>query len=145
MGEDLSTAYKIAAGACIMVFILSIGLSLMMIGRNFWNKTADQVTTPVTSMQDTDAFFLASYEKPVPVADIWKMVMRINYGASSTDANGNISKFSIKERNPSNPNDWMLISTSVDDLDDYMARKAYMSWEVDEVTGLYTMEVSLAD
>lgn len=79
MGEDLSTAYKIAAGACIMAFILSIGLSLMMIGRNFWNKTADQVTTPVTSMQDTDAFFLASYEKPVPVADIWKMVMRINY------------------------------------------------------------------
>lgn len=74
-----------------------------------------------------------------------KMVMRINYGASSTDANGNISKFSIKERNPSNPNDWMLISTSVDDLDDYMARKAYMSWEVDEVTGLYTMEVSLAE
>ena len=71
--------------------------------------------------------------------------MRINYGASSTDANGNISKFSIKERNPSNPNDWMLISTSVDDLDDYMARKAYMSWEVDEVTGLYTMEVSLAE
>lgn len=61
MGEDLSTAYKIAAGACIMAFILSIGLSLMMIGRNFWNKTADQVTTPVTSMQDTDAFFLASY------------------------------------------------------------------------------------
>ena len=44
MGEDLSTAYKIAAGACIMAFILSIGLSLMMIGRNFWNKTADQVT-----------------------------------------------------------------------------------------------------
>lgn len=44
-----------------------------------------------------------------------------------------------------NPNDWMLISTSVDDLDDYMARKAYMSWEVDEVTGLYTMEVSLAE
>ena len=43
------------------------------------------------------------------------------------------------------PNDWMLISTSVDDLDDYMARKAYMSWEVDEVTGLYTMEVSLAE
>ena len=123
MGEDLSTAYKIAAGACIMAFILSIGLSLMMIGRNFWNKTADQVTTSVTSMQDTDAFFLASYEKPVPVAD----------------------KFSIKERNPSNPNDWMLISTSVDDLDDYMARKAYMSWEVDEVTGLYTMEVSLAE
>lgn len=50
MGEDLSTAYKIAAGACIMAFILSIGLSLMMIGRNFWNKTADQVTTSVTSI-----------------------------------------------------------------------------------------------
>ena len=98
MGEDLSTAYKIAAGACIMAFILSIGLSLMMIGRNF-----------------------------------------------CADANGNISRFSIKARNPSNPNDWMLISTSVDDLDDYMARKAYMSWEVDEVTGLYTMEVSLAE
>ena len=145
MGEDLSTAYKIAAGACIMAFILSIGLSLMMIGRNFWNKTADQVTTPVISMQDTDAFFLASYENPVPVADIWKMVMRINYGASSADTNGNISRFSIKARNPSNPNDWVLISTSVGDLDDYMARKAYMSWEVDEVTGLYTMEVSLAE
>ena len=96
-------------------------------------------------MQDTDAFFLASYEKPVPVADIWKMVMRINYGASSADTNGNISRFSIKARNPSNPNDWVLISTSVGDLDDYMARKAYMSWEVDEVTGLYTMEVSLAE
>ena len=145
MGEDLSTAYKIAAGACIMALIMSVGLSLMMIGRNFWNKTADQVTTPVVSVQDTDAFFLASYEKPVPVADIWKLVTRINYGASSATTNGNISKFSIKEQSPSNPNNWVLISTSVDDLDDYMARKAYMSWEVDEVTGLYTMEVSLIE
>lgn len=67
MGEDLSTAYKIAAGACIMAFILSIGLSLMMIGRNFWNKTADQVTTPVTSMQDTDAFFLRSLTQTLRV------------------------------------------------------------------------------
>lgn len=86
---------------------------------------------------------MASYEKPVPVADIWRVVARMNYGATSDSANGNISSFSIKEQNPNNPNDWTLVSTSVDDLNDYMDRKAYMSWEINETTGLYTMEVSL--
>ena len=94
-------------------------------------------------MQDNDAFFLASYEKPVPVADIWKVISRMNYGVETASTNGNISDFSIKEQNPNNPNDWLLVSTSIDDLDDYMDRKAYMSWEVDAATGLYTMEVSL--
>lgn len=143
MSEDLNTAYKIAAGACILAFLLSIGLSLMLIGRNAWNKTATQITTPVVSMQDNDAFFLASYEKPIPVADIWKVISRMNYGVEPASTNGNISDFSIKEQNPNNPNDWTLVSTSIDDLDDYMDRKAYMSWEVDAATGLYTMEVSL--
>lgn len=143
MSDDLSTAYKIAAAACIMAFILSIGLSLMMLGRNTWNKTANQITQPIVSMQDNDAFFLASYEKPVPVADIWRIVTRMNYGADPASVNGNISRFSIKEQNPTNPNDWTLISTSTGDLKDYMDRKAYMSWEVNETTGLYTMEVSL--
>lgn len=143
MSDDLSTAYKIAAAACIMAFVLSIGLGLMMLGRNTWNKAATQITTPIVSMQDNDAFFLASYEKPVPVADIWRVVARMNYGATSDSANGNISSFSIKEQNPNNPNDWTLVSTSVDDLNDYMDRKAYMSWEINETTGLYTMEVSL--
>lgn len=52
MGEDLNTAYKIAAGACIMAFILSVGLSLMMIGRNFWNIVAE-VTNFVDEVTDT--------------------------------------------------------------------------------------------
>lgn len=143
MSEDLSTAYKLAAGACILAFILSIGLSLVLIGRNVWNKTTTQITTPVISMQDNDAFFLASYEKPVPVASIWKLVSRINATASTGDPNGNITDFSIKEQNASNPNDWILKSTSVNDLSTYMERKAYMSWEINEATGLYTVEVSL--
>lgn len=143
MGEDMSTAYKIAAAGCIVAFLLSVGISLMMIGRNFLNGVTTQVTTPVVSMQDNDAFFLASYDKPVPVADIWKLISRINYSASTSVGNGNISNFSIKEQNQANPNDWTLVSTSITDLDKYMGRKAYMSWELNEVTGLYTMEVSL--
>lgn len=126
-----------------MAFILSIGISLMLIGRNVWNRTATQVTTPIVSMQDNDAFFLASYEKPVPVADIWKVVSRINYGADTKNGNGNFTSFSIKEQNPVNPNNWVLVSTSIQKLDDYMSRKAYLSWKIDESTGLYTMEVSL--
>ena len=143
MSEDLNTAYKIAAGACILAFILSIGLTLVLLGRNFWNKTATQITTPVVSMQDNDAFFLASYEKPVPIADIWKLIYRINYGVDTSASNGNITSFSLKEQNPTNPNDWTLVSTSIASLDDYMDRKAYLSWEVDTMTGLYTMEVSM--
>lgn len=141
MGEDLSLAYKIAAGAVIMAFLLSIGLSLMMIGRNLWDKTATQITAPVNSVVDNDAFYLASYDKPVPVADIWKLVARINNSSATT--NGNITSFSIKEPNPHNPNDWTLVSTSVEDLNSYMSRKAYLSWELNEKTGLYSMEVSL--
>lgn len=102
-----------------------------------------QVSTPIVSMQDNDAFFLASYEKPVPVADIWKVVSRINYGTDTKNGNGNFQSFSIKEQNPVNPNDWVLVSTSIQNLDDYMSRKAYLSWKIDESTGLYTMEVSL--
>lgn len=86
---------------------------------------------------------LASYEKPVPVADIWKVVSRINYGTDTKNGNGNFQSFSIKEQNPVNPNDWVLVSTSIQNLDDYMSRKAYLSWKIDESTGLYTMEVSL--
>lgn len=142
MGEDLSLGYKIAAGAVIMAFLLSIGLSLMMIGRNLWDRTATQITASVTSVLDNDAFYLASYERPVPVADIWKLAARIN--SSATTANGNITSFSIKEQNPNNPNDWILVSTSIEDLDSYMSRKAYLSWALDEKTGLYSMEVSLA-
>lgn len=123
--------------------MLSIGISLMLIGRNVWNRTATQVSTPIVSMQDNDAFFLASYEKPVPVADIWKVVSRINYGTDTKNGNGNFQSFSIKEQNPVNPNDWVLVSTSIQNLDDYMSRKAYLSWKIDESTGLYTMEVSL--
>lgn len=142
MGEDLSLAYKIAAGACVLTFLLSIGLSLMMIGNNLWNRTANQITAPVNSILDNDAFYLASYEKPVPVADIWKLVSRIN--SNVTTSNGNINNFTIKEQNPANPNDWVLVSTSVEDLDSYMSRKAYLSWKLDEKTGLYSLEVSLA-
>lgn len=143
MGEDLSQAYKIAASACILVFILTIGLSLMMLGRNLWNQTATAVTQPVLSMQDNDAFYLASYSKPVPVAAIWKLTNRINTEASDTAPNGNFTQFAVKEQNPSNPNDWRLLSDQVDSLARYMERKAYLSWEIDQRTGLYSMEVLL--
>ena len=142
MGDELSLGYKIAAGACILAFILSIVVTLMAVGRNFWNQTADAITQPVTAVQDTDAFFLASYGSPVPVASIWKLTERINGGfVTSVGGNGNIQTFAIKERNPSNPNAWVLRSTNLEDLDDYMDRKAYLSWSVDESTGLYSMEV----
>ena len=142
MSEELNTAFKIATAACVMAALLCIGLTIMLIGRNLWNKTAEQVTTPINSVVDSDAFYLASYEKPVPVADIWKLVARINSDAT-VSGNGNISSFQIKERSTVNPNDWVLVSTTVTALDTYMHRKGYISWEVDNMTGLYSMEVFL--
>lgn len=142
MYEDLNTAYKIAISACVLLFILSMGLSLMMIGRNFFNTTTTQITAPISAVEDKDAYYLASYGRPVPVADIWKVISRINYTATS--GNGNFSSFRITQVNPRNSNDTILLSTRVSDLDKYMHYKAYVSWELNEVTGLYNMEVCLA-
>lgn len=143
MSEDLNTAWKMGISVAVMAFILSMGLTLMLIGRHAWNTVADQITTPVLSMQDNDAFYLASYDKPVPVADIRKVVSNINYGAPASSINGNFSSFQIKEQSDVNPNEWYLVSTSIADLDNYLARKAYMSWEFDEISNLYEMVVYL--
>lgn len=143
MGDELSTAYKMGTSAVVMALILSMGLTLMLIGRYTWSQVVDQVTEPVLSMEDNDAFYLASYDKPIPVADIWKLIARINYNASDAMSGENFSSFQIKERSNTNSSNWYLVSTSVTDLERYLARKAYLSWDTNSATGLYEMVVYL--
>lgn len=142
MGTEVSQAYRIAIAAVVMAFLISTGLVLMTIGRNFWNRTADAAVGAAVAVQDNDAFFLASYNKPVPVAAVYRLTERINSNLPDTAAgNGNFATFYIKEQSDANPNDFVLKSTSLADLDAYMSRKAYVSWSVDDTTNLYSMEV----
>lgn len=138
--QELNSGFKIATSTVILCFILAIGISLMLIGRNVWNRVAAEVERPVAAVVDTDAYYLASYGKPVPVAGIWKLVQRVNMNSVS-GGNGNLYSFVLREQSASNPNNYITRSTSVDSLVDYMNRKAYLSWSMDEVSGLYAAEV----
>ena len=138
--QELNSGFKIATSAVILCFILAISITLMLIGRNLWNRVATEVERPISSITDTDAYYLASYGKPVPVAGIWKLVQRVNMNNVS-GGNGNLYSFVLREQSPSNPNTYITRSLSIDSLEDYMNRKAYLSWSLDETTGLYAVEV----
>lgn len=144
MGEQLSTGYKIAIATYVMVCVLFMGISLVYIGRNAFNKYTDQTLQSIDSTDNSDALALASYGKPVPIAEVWKLTQRISSTQGPDNVNGNFTSFVIKKRNATDPNTWDLVSDKVSDLDSYMDQKAYLSWEMDTKTGLYKMEVLLA-
>lgn len=136
---EITTAYRIAAGVVLLMVVISIGMGLILIGRNYFSKTISSAEVPAAAMVDSDAFNLTSYGKPVPVADVWKLVKRINQEATTAD--GAISSFALKTRNAADPNSWDLQSISTSSLESYLTKKAYVSWSLDESDGLYTIEV----
>ena len=136
---EITTAYRIAASVVVLMVVISIGLGLILVGRNYFNKTMNTAEVPAAAMADADAFNLTSYGKPVPVANVWKLVKRIS--KENSVAGGAIASFSLKTRNAADPNSWDLQSTSVASLEDYLTRKAYVSWSLDSLSGLYTIEV----
>lgn len=155
MENEVGSAARIATSVVVLVFIISIGMSLLVIGRTFLNSSLNNVEAPVNAVSDTDLYYLSAYGgagsttgygKPVPVANILRWCLQNNN-------EGNLQELTIYTRKDTgNPNDWEAAYTfekdvptdsivAADVFGPYMGNKAYVSWEHDAVSDFYTMEV----
>lgn len=139
--EEVKTVYKIATAIVILCFILSISLTILMVSRNFWNRTENQVSQTVVNTQYMDAYQLSSYGKAVPVAAMWKTI-------NTLDPNGEIPgrstlhDFTMEVRD-SNGNTVTTLYTR-NALYDYMAYKGFMSYE-EHSDGLFDISIILTE
>ena len=150
MGSDINSGAKIAVSICVICFILSIGLLIMMLAMHFWRETEANFERPLANMENADAGFLASYSKPTPVAATWKVIQNIG--------TGNIGRFVLKETAPSGaitvkydtdtvypkPATSAIGSLAIAQLNEHLDEKCYLSWDMDTYGGQYTVEVTLA-
>lgn len=139
--EDAVTVLKMAVAMIVLVCATALGIFVMTISKQPVDAMVDNAHVVLNSAVDSDASSAANYNKPIPVATVWRIATRMA-GNTTGNKNGNIKSISIKERSTSNPNEWNLLSVKLKDLDKYMDRKAYMSWSTD-ISGLYTLEVLL--
>lgn len=77
MGE-INTGAKMAVSICVICFILAMGMTIVYIARAFWNNTEKQIERPVNLVSEATAWQLASYNKPVPITAIWKVMNDID-------------------------------------------------------------------
>lgn len=138
---DAITVLKMAVAMIVLVCATALGIFVMNTSKQPVDAMVDNAQSIINSAVDSDASSAANYEKPVPVATIWRIATRMA-GNSTGNKSGNIKSFTIKERSTSNPNEWDLLSVKLKDLDKYMDRKAYMSWSIDSA-GMYTLGVML--
>lgn len=156
MENEVSSGFRIATGIIVMMFVISIGLTIMMIGRAFFNDSTNAVEAPLNSLADTDLYYMAAYGdqgtnstsgygKPIPVSNLMKWMI------NPTNA-GNVQRCYIYTRNASNPATWTCAYMyekgyavpTIDArtcLEPFMAEKAFISWERNDATALYEMEV----
>lgn len=156
MHDDVSSGFKIATTVVVLMFIITMGLVIMLIGRAFFNESTSTVEAPLNSVADTDLYFMAAHGnqgsastagtgKPIPVANIARWLL------DDTNA-GNVYRFYIYTRNVNNPNVWVCAYMyekgyavpTIDCkscLEPFMAQKAYITWSRDVNTSLYQMEV----
>lgn len=133
MGDNVSEFVKIAFSVAVLAVVLSTCVAITLIGQHFSRNVETTVVQPISALADDDAFYLSSYGRAVPIASIWTTLRGLG--------EANITSFSLYTQNPTNPNDYQLVSNSVYSLPTYMAKKGYFSWWVDSVSGLYTVEV----
>lgn len=76
--EDVNTATKMATSVVVMCFLISIGLSILLIGRAFWNQTEYTVDTAAGNVGWADAYSLASKAESVPVASVYRVLQGLN-------------------------------------------------------------------
>lgn len=131
--DDTKISLKVAWGVVTLIVVAALVITLVLITRKPVNKMIDDAQRSIVSSTEIAASTISNYDKPIPVAAIWRVVDAMG---------GNIKKFAIKEVSSTNPNEWVLVSNKKKDLDNYMDRKAYMSWSIDKA-GQYTVEVLL--
>lgn len=152
MSEDVNTGAKIAVSICVICFIISIGMLIMLIGRHFWHQTEASVERPLSSMNDADLSFLSAYEHPAPVAALWKCVQNIGVG--------NVVELKLKKLNYAGSVTTIGTYHNQDQilqvLKENLTKKAYYSWDpytyaATDYThrnpirdGMYRLEVTLA-
>ena len=121
--DEVRTGYKIAMSIAVMCFIIGIGMTILMIARNFWNHTESAVERPLNAVSDATAWQLASSNTPVPVASIWKVLNDIDpLGDVTTTL---CTDFTIgSKKTPSH-----IYSTDRKDVKNYLGYKAYFTYE----------------
>ena len=156
MHDEVGSAYRIAASVIIMMFVITMALVIIMIGRAFFNESTNTVEAPLNSVADTDLYFMAAhgnqgnssssgYGKPIPVANIMKWII------DDTNA-GNVHRFYIYTRHQNNPNVWVCAYMyekgyavpTIDGrncLEPFMAEKAFITWSRDTATALYEVYI----
>lgn len=137
--QDVNTSYKVAAAIVIMCFVLNIGLSLLWITRAFWLNTESSVERAVISTETAELWQTASQGAPVPVAAIKKVLAAVPVAPKNIyNSDGTaVSKYAFTIRE-----DGAIQTDDYKDIDDYLARKAYLSYE--EVGGLFYVDIDLA-
>ncbi len=133
--QDISSAWKIAVATVVMSVIISMVLSLLYVSRAFWTRTETTVSTAVGDSVEAEAYQLASYGKPVPMAAIWKTMNSLT-GSTKKEVRS-VKSFAMYGSDGS-----LIPGVGYLDMQEHFHEKAYLSYVED--AGTYAIEVTLA-
>lgn len=129
--------------ALLLAAIAGIAFVLLLAGRYYLGIGVDGLAAPVIGVTESNAYYLSSSSDPVPVANVWRLVLEINSQDMAT-GNGNFAHFTIQVPDTALPGAWVTQSTDTSDLTDYLAEQAYVYFSVDSVSGFYSLDVLIA-
>lgn len=116
--EDVNSAWKMGISMCVLCAIISMGLIVMLIGRSFWNGTANTVDRAAINVGYADAYALATKGEPVPVAAMFRVLQNVNMSLGSNGMDLTIVYTDGTEKT----------GATADDLSTLLAKQGYFSY-----------------
>ena len=140
MIQGLNDAYKIGITAVILCFIISIGLTIMTVGKHFMDEEIHSVEEAIGVTELVDAYCLASYGKPAPVAAMWRVMNKLDPLGNTGESV--IKSFKLQYRNPSD-GALTTVTTNKGKITNFLMYKGYFGYKED--SGKFTVTVIITN
>lgn len=119
--EDVNTGIKMATSVVIMCFIISIIMSILLIGKAFWHNTENRYEVAIGQANISSLYEVASQGRPVNLATMWKSINEID-PLGDLAGQTNFSNFSVYCGSN-------LITTDRSKLNKLLLYDGYLSYE----------------
>lgn len=121
--REVNDAFKTMFALSIFVFLVVIVIFAVELGTSTVDSVTNNAIAPISSMADSEAFYMSYYNKPIPVPTIWGWVLEIG--------TENVEGCTIDGT-----------AVNVDRLMSYFSKQATFSYSQTN-TGKYSLEVQI--